>query len=64
VVKVRGSTHSNELRVFSIDDEGIHIGDMLANYEGLLGGRPTLHRAPAVSTGDSADGKPPTGSSP
>jgi len=41
VVKVRGSAHSNELRLFSINDDGIRIGDMLADYEGLLGGRPT-----------------------
>ena len=27
VVKVRASAHSDELRVFSIDDDGIHIGD-------------------------------------
>ena len=29
VVKVRGSAHSNELRLYSIDDDGIHIGEML-----------------------------------
>jgi len=43
VVKVRASMHSNELRLFQIDDDGIKIGDTLAGYEGLLGGRPT-HR--------------------
>ncbi|HSH89811.1 MAG TPA: ATPase domain-containing protein, partial [Ramlibacter sp.] len=41
VAKVRASAHSNELRVFTIDDEGIRIGKMLDGYEGLLGGRPT-----------------------
>ncbi len=41
VVKVRGSEHSNELRLFHIDDSGIHIGGMLPDQEGLLGGRPT-----------------------
>jgi circadian clock protein KaiC len=41
VVKVRASAHSDELRQFSIDDRGIHIGDMLPDREGLLGGRPT-----------------------
>jgi circadian clock protein KaiC len=40
VVKVRASAHSNELRVFSIDDGGIRIGSMLADLEGLLGGSP------------------------
>jgi circadian clock protein KaiC len=41
VAKVRASAHSNALRLFSIDDEGIRIGPMLDGYEGLLGGRPT-----------------------
>lgn len=41
VVKVRASAHSNELRLFHIDEDGISLGEMLANHEGLLGGRPT-----------------------
>ncbi len=41
VVKVRASNHSNELREYSIEDDGIHIGDMVLGYDGLLGGRPT-----------------------
>lgn len=46
VVKVRGSKHSNQLRQFTIDDEGIHLGEPLMDQEGLLGGQPT------ASTGD------------
>ena len=45
VVKVRASAHANELRLFHIDDQGIVIGDLLADHEGLLGGRPRLRRA-------------------
>lgn len=41
VVKVRGSQHSNHLRTFTIDDNGIRLGDMLPDHEGLLGGHPT-----------------------
>jgi len=41
VVKVRDSAHSDQLREYSIDDDGIRIGAMLAAHEGLLGGRPT-----------------------
>jgi circadian clock protein KaiC len=41
VAKVRDSIHSNELRLFSIDDNGLKIGERLDDYEGLLGGRPT-----------------------
>jgi circadian clock protein KaiC len=40
VVKVRASAHSNELRLFAIDDGGIQLGRMLSGYEGILGGRP------------------------
>jgi circadian clock protein KaiC len=44
VVKVRASAHSNELRLFNIDDGGIRIGDMVPDQEGILGGRPTGRR--------------------
>ncbi|HAT31240.1 MAG TPA: protein kinase [Janthinobacterium sp.] len=40
VVKVRGSDHSNELRQFSIDGNGIQVGAMLSDQEGLLIGNP------------------------
>jgi circadian clock protein KaiC len=55
VVKVRASAHLNELRLFHIDDDGIKIGAVLIDYEGLLGGRPTRRRDPlraAMGTGD------------
>jgi circadian clock protein KaiC len=42
VVKVRASAHSDELRLYRIDDNGLQIGEMLPDREGLLGGRPTL----------------------
>ena len=42
VVKVRASKHSNDLRLYSIDDHGIRIGQPLDQYKGLLGGRPVL----------------------
>lgn len=41
VVKVRASAHSNELREYTIDGDGLRIGGMLTDQEGLLGGRPT-----------------------
>ncbi len=45
VVKVRASMHSNELRLFHIDEHGIQIDEMLADHEGLLGGRPRYRAA-------------------
>jgi circadian clock protein KaiC len=44
VVKVRASGHSNELRLYEIGDDGIRMGEMLPDQEGLLGGRPTRKR--------------------
>jgi circadian clock protein KaiC len=41
VVKVRASAHSDGLREYTIDGEGIRIGARLVDQEGLLGGRPT-----------------------
>jgi circadian clock protein KaiC len=58
VVKVRASAHSNELRLFSIDANGIHVGARLADKEGLLGGRPTSRShlgRPATPQADADD---------
>jgi circadian clock protein KaiC len=41
VIKVRDSQHSDELRTYTVDGSGIHVGEMLPGEEGLLGGRPT-----------------------
>jgi circadian clock protein KaiC len=55
VVKVRASAHSNDLRLFSIDDHGIHIREKLTEYAGLLGGRPTRDRCSAARSGAEDD---------
>lgn len=55
VVKVRASAHSDELRLYTIGNEGISIGTMLPDQEGLLGGRPTRKRAVALAS-PSAEG--------
>ncbi len=41
VVKVRGSAHSKDIRLFDISDEGIAIGEALSGYSGILSGHPT-----------------------
>ena len=43
------------LRLFSIDDHGIHIGEKLTEYVGLLGGRPTRDRESAARSGAEDD---------
>jgi circadian clock protein KaiC len=55
VVKVRASNHSNDLRLFTIDDNGISIGERLPDYVGLLGGRPTRDRASIGRSGAEDD---------
>lgn len=42
IVKVRGSQHSKDIRLFDITDEGIVIGETLSGYAGIMSGRPTV----------------------
>ncbi|MDO8369357.1 MAG: ATPase domain-containing protein [Candidatus Nitrotoga sp.] len=42
IVKVRGSKHSKDIRLFDITDEGILIGEKLSEYDGIMSGRPTF----------------------
>lgn len=42
VVKVRGSQHSKDIRLFDISDEGINIGKSLADYTGIMSGSPMI----------------------
>jgi circadian clock protein KaiC len=55
VVKLRSSDHSNELRQFSIDAEGIKIGEMVSGREGLLGGQPSREKRTNAPVGDKDD---------
>jgi circadian clock protein KaiC len=40
IVKLRGSQHSKELRLYEITNEGLIIGTALRGYEGLMTGTP------------------------
>jgi len=51
VVKVRGSAHSDDLREYKITDGGIVIGDPMADFAGLLAGRPTQEVVSEVHPG-------------
>ncbi|WP_297484490.1 ATPase domain-containing protein [Ferrovum sp.] len=44
VVKVRGSRHSKDIRLYDITDEGIVLGETLTAHAGILTGRPTGDR--------------------
>jgi len=41
VVKVRGSAHSKDIRLFEITDDGIVIGEILSDYKGITTGSPS-----------------------
>ena len=47
VIKVRGSVHSQDLRLFDVSGDGIDVGPVLDGYEGLLTGSPTARAGPA-----------------
>jgi len=40
VVKIRASDHSNELRLYSIGEDGLRIGEMLPTRKACSGVRP------------------------
>ena len=42
VVKVRGSQHSKDIRLFDITEAGIIVGETLSAYAGIMSGRPTV----------------------
>ncbi|MEQ1620428.1 MAG: ATPase domain-containing protein [Methylococcales bacterium] len=42
VVKVRGSKHSKDIRLFDITEEGIVIGATLYGYNGIMSGHPSV----------------------
>lgn len=56
VLKIRASTHSSDLRLFHIDDDGIKIDGMLRDYEGLLGSSPTRSQPRSPQQFGSDDG--------
>jgi circadian clock protein KaiC len=46
VIKLRGSQHSKELRLYEVTDDGLVIGNGLTGYEGLMSGTPKRIRTP------------------
>jgi circadian clock protein KaiC len=42
VLKMRGSKHDKQIREFTIDHEGMHIGKAFKNISGIISGQPVL----------------------
>jgi circadian clock protein KaiC len=51
VVKMRGGKHSKEIREYEITSDGLHVGDRLTGYTGLITG------VPKPLTAEAADGE-------
>ena len=49
VFKKRGSMHERTIRRFSMSNAGIHVGEVLRGYRGLLTGVPVPQSVPATS---------------
>ena len=42
IIKMRGSEHSHEFRLYELTPTGVVIGDSLTEYDGIITGVPTL----------------------
>jgi circadian clock protein KaiC len=51
VIKMRGSEHSHEFRIYEITPRGVIVGDTLKQYDGIITGVPTLRAKPAKAKG-------------
>ena len=51
VIKMRGSDHSREFRLYEISDKGVIVGDPLTEYERIITGVPTLRAKPSRARG-------------
>jgi circadian clock protein KaiC len=46
VIKMRGSDHSHEFRLYEVTPKGVVVGDSLKEYDGIITGVPTLRSKP------------------
>ena len=49
VIKMRGSDHSHEFRLYEVTGSGVVVGDSLTEYDGIITGVPTLRAKPAAA---------------
>jgi len=59
VVKKRGGAHERSIRSFRLDSDGVHVGDVLRGFRGILTGVPV--REQLQSNGDDYPRSPPPG---
>ena len=49
VIKMRGSDHTHEFRLYEVTGSGVVVGDSLTEYDGIITGVPTLRAKPAAA---------------
>jgi circadian clock protein KaiC len=47
IIKMRGSQHAKDIREFTIDSQGLHVGQALSNIHDILSGIPSAESATA-----------------
>ncbi|MEO7822179.1 MAG: ATPase domain-containing protein [Gemmatimonadaceae bacterium] len=47
IIKMRGSEHSHEFRLYELTPRGLVVGEPLTEYDGIITGVPTLRAKPA-----------------
>jgi circadian clock protein KaiC len=61
VLKMRGSEHDHEIREYTIDGAGMHLGEPMRDVSGIIAGH-AVHDDGGRDRGDEADGDEETGS--
>jgi circadian clock protein KaiC len=54
VIKMRGSNHSHEFRIYEVTTKGVIVGDSLTEYDGIITGVPTLRVNPVTQNKNKA----------
>ncbi len=49
VIKMRGSDHTHEFRLYEVTASGVVVGDSLTQYDGIITGVPTLRAKPTAA---------------
>jgi circadian clock protein KaiC len=49
VIKKRGGAHERSIRAFSMDNDGLHVGEPLREFRGILSGIPVPLEKPAMA---------------
>lgn len=53
VIKMRGSEHSHEFRLYELKAEGVKVGGSLTEYDGIITGNPVRRAAPSAARASS-----------